>query len=184
MARKILIIFALIIAVFPYLGFSDFADHFVTTILALLIVLALLFSRKPKTIQNKGSDTPKVDMPSPFSIKMQDMSVVHNDEVEIKPKIFNQVEKEEIVKISHDSSDGFVVNNSEQTSTTVTIVKPVRRRVTPKVHEVAPMIKSEEIVVEDRVEVAPRRRAPRKIVNSILANEESVPPADVPTRFE
>ncbi len=184
MARKILIIFALIIAVFPYLGFSDSTDNIVITILALLIALALLFSRKPKTIQNKDNTAPKTDMPSPFSVKMQDIPKSSDSEIELKPKMFNQVEKEEVVKISHDSDDSFIVNNSDTSANVQTISKPVRRRVTQKVHEEIPIIESKEIIVEDKIEVAPRRRSPRRIVNSILANEESVPPADIPTRVE
>lgn len=173
MARKILIIFALIIAIFPYLGFSETVDNSITTVLSLFIAITLLFSRRPRMIKNsQPEDLPK-NMPSPFIPKMH-IEPTHKKENE------NQ--------------------NVENPAFSSLIVKHVDSEITTAIPSPLPIIPKRKIQHEnsfpeknieniehplDTVDSIPRIRKSRKNSQRVLlSQEEQVIPADIPTQAQ
>lgn len=169
MARKLLIIIALIIAVFPFLGFSETADIAVTTTLSALMAAMLLFSRRPRTQQIKQSPTSPQDVPSPFVPVMQEIPVAHREEEEVKPTFINA---EPIV----------LPEVREETFVAIPPAVPLaqRKRTRPQQESrPLPPVETAPTPVAPVVE-QPVRRTRRPASRTILAHEDQVQPADIP----
>ncbi len=179
MARKILIIFAFIIAIFPFLGFTETTDITVTTIFSLLIAITLLFSRRPKMIPNTALENKTGDMPSPFVQKMQPVQISHPEEKTIHPIPTNNIEINGIE---------FPSSNPIKPISTPSIPFDIPALPRKKIH-VSHIAKVEEGGVETSSstippisEVQPPARKPRRVSPKVLlAYEEQVQPADIPT---
>lgn len=198
MVRKILIIFALIIAAFPYLGFSDTADLVVTTVFSLLIALALILGKKPKTIKKQVQDSnfeiqPRQETPVVVS-QPQEMKVSHSENETVRNMSFVSDNRENnVIKINNESivlHDQPVVERQVE-APVQKIRMPRKRAVAPKPTNIVQDTLMSEPVIETKRDDVPvenvmaiRKRQRKSISNTILAHEDSVPPADVPVRFE
>lgn len=169
MARKILIIIALIIAIFPFLGFSETADITVTTTLSALMAAMLLFSRRPRMQQTKQSQPLPKDVPSPFTPVMQEIPVAHREEEEVQPT-FVHTEQPVVPQVQETT---FV-------AIPPTVPLPMRKRARP-LHEAKPLQQTENVQnAIPHVPEQPVRRQRRPVSRTILAQEDQVHPADIP----
>lgn len=191
MVRKFLIIFALIIAVFPYLGFSDSADHVVTTVFSLLIALALILGKKPKTIKPVlPVDHEPRNIPPITPVQPQEVKIVREEQNNAHNINFNNASS--VVTVNHEP-----VLITEQPPVDIQMEVPVqkpkitRRRVVSQkpTNIVQDVLMSEPAVnkieqpqIENVLTIRKRQR--KSVNNTILANEDSVPPADIPVAFE
>jgi hypothetical protein len=174
MARKILIAVALIIAVFPYLGFSEAVDVSMSTVLGLLMAAVLLLSRKPKTrgISHDDDSAPK-ESPQQ-NIVSHELSIAHAQESMSEHRTPLVHEKEHVASpapLRPEQSGMYDVHTVRQ--------DPVVRK--PKMSK---RIQEEKIPeIADGI-VLPTRRNRKHNPHVVLAYEEQVHPADVPIPAE
>ncbi len=166
MARKLLIAIALIIAAFPYLGFSHNTDTTVTTVLGLFMAAVLLFSKRPKMLpQQKPEVAPEVK-PSPAIPSAYELPVNHPKEESFAPVITTP---EHVLPMTPSA-----IPSPIQT--------PQRKR-TRMVRPVAPSPSSHEGGSIPAATAPLVQRRPRKQVSRLtLSEEEQVPPADIPLK--
>jgi hypothetical protein len=166
MARKLLIIIALIIAAFPYFGFTHTTDTTVTTVLGLFMAAVLLFSKRPKILPSPPQENPSESKPSPFSPSMHELPVTHPKEESFMPVI------------STPTPVPFI--SPGPTSIPSPVQTPVRKRV-----RAVAQAHSDTSIPEIEAAQAVRSELPRrsrKVAPRItLSEEERVQPADVPT---
>lgn len=166
MARKLLIIIALIIAAFPHLGFAHSTDTIVTTVLGLFMAAVLLFSKRPKMLPEQKPDVYPEAKPSPFVAPMHELPVVHPKEESFAPVI----------------STPLVTPSAIPSTTSIPspLQTPVRRRA-----RLAQPVHDQHVYQGERKHVAPSRaeipRRTRKATPRVtLSEEQQVQPADVP----
>lgn len=159
MARKLLIAIALIIAAFPYFGFTHTTDTYVTTTLGLFMAAVLLFSKRPKMIPQQKPTVYPESKPSPFALPMHELPVVHPKEEAFSPII------------------------AAPTPSQYAIPSPIeapahkRARVAPAI---LPKVEETPVAAPIDAHPAPVRRVRKPISRMTLSEEDQVQPADVP----
>ncbi len=170
MARKILIAVALIIAVFPYLGFSEVVDVAVSTTLGFLMAAVLLLSRKPKTRDLSSSDDLPAHRTDDTSAPSQDLPIAHAEESAIEhrmPIVHEEMRRDSSAQRNTVSQ---VAQSTLSTNSEIVVKKPKlsKRPSEEKIPEIADGI------------ILPTRKSRKHAPKVVLAYEEQVHPADVP----
>lgn len=166
MARKLLIIIALIIAAFPHLGFSHSMDAVVTTVLGLFMAAVLLFSKKPKMLPQQKPEVYPEAKPSPFVAPMHELPVVHPKEESFTPVISTPVSTPQPIPST--------------TSIPSPLQTPMRKRTRIMQPEHESQVSHHEHHTESHVHTEVPRRARKTAPRVTLSEEQQVQPADVP----
>ena len=166
MARKLLIIIALIIAAFPHLGFSHSMDAIITTVLGLFMAAVLLFSKRPKMLPQQRPEVYPEVKPSPFSAPMHELPVVHPKEESFAPVISTPVSTPQAIPST--------------TSIPSPLQTPMRKRTRVMQPEQEQQVHRDDNTAVPYTHAEIPRRARKAAPRVTLSEEQRVQPADVP----
>ncbi|HXK38360.1 MAG TPA: hypothetical protein VJ579_04810 [Candidatus Paceibacterota bacterium] len=160
MARKLLIGIALVIAAFPWFGFSHSIDTYVTTVLGLFMAAVLLFSKRPKMLPQEKTNALPDAKPSPFVPSMQELPVAHPKEEAFTPVIVAERQSEYVIPSPIETPVRKRARMAQPATPQYEI--PAATSTLPYAHPTTP------------------RRVRKNVARVTLSEEAQVQPADVP----